>query len=184
MPYPCNLFQDKSIFWITSLWEISLVSTWLLVVFDCRFNYRWNTYIIIFQINISWMIVFDVQTTLTFLFFAVNVEKHHTPRARVHVCLYPGFGGIIAANRCPAVRYFSVSYVRTRTYEATVSADLYTNKSQEPSVCLTCWATVSVLGFSGYFSVFCVYPFFFLWMFECFWVVCPCWILSSRTSWN
>lgn len=84
------------------------------------------------------MIVFDVQTTLTFLFFAVNVEKHHTPRARVHVCLYPGFGGIIAANRCPAVRYFSVSYVRTRTYEATVSADLYTNKSQEPSVCLTC----------------------------------------------
>lgn len=71
-----------------------------------------------FQINISWLIAFNVQTTLTFLFFAVNVEKHHTPRARVHVCLYPCVSGTIAANRCPVVRYFSVSYIRTRTYEA------------------------------------------------------------------
>lgn len=73
---------------------------------------------IIFQINIIWLIAFNVQTTLTFLFFAVNVEKHHTPRARVHVCLYPCVSGTIAANRCPVVRYFSVSYIRTRTYEA------------------------------------------------------------------
>lgn len=58
------------------------------------------------------MIVFDVQTTIMLVFFfAVNVEKHHTPRVRVHVCT-------VAANRCPAVRYFSVSYVRTRTYES------------------------------------------------------------------
>lgn len=96
-----------------------------------------------------------MQTTLTFLFFAVNVEKHHTPRARVHVCLYPCVSGTIAANRCPVVRYFSVSYIRTRTYEA-LSALI----SRGPSVCLIRWATVSFVWFSGYFSVFGVYPLF------------------------
>lgn len=112
------IFSRQKYFWITSLWDISLVSTWLLVVLDSRSNYTRSTCIIIFQININWLIAFNVQTTLTFLFFAVNVEKHHTPRARVHVCLYPCVSGTIAANRCPVVRYFSVSYIRTRTYEA------------------------------------------------------------------
>lgn len=113
-----NKSRSLVIYFKTSLWDISLVSTWLLVVLDSRLNYTRSTGIIIFQINISWLIVFNAQTTLTFLFFAVNVEKHHTPRARVHVCLYPCVSGTIAANRCPVVRYFSVSYIRTRTYEA------------------------------------------------------------------
>lgn len=43
---------------------------------------------------------------------------------------------------------------------STVNADMYTHTSRGPSVCLIRWATVSIVGFSGYFYVFGVYPLF------------------------
>lgn len=99
-----------------------------------------------------------MQTTLTFLFFAVNVEKHHTPRARVHVCLYPCVSGTIAANRCSSSLLGFLH--KDEDLRSTVSADMYTHTSRGPSVCLIRWATVSFVWFSGYFSVFGVYPLF------------------------